>query len=282
MSTNKGKKEITNSDAETLNDFHELIRNIHKLHDSKEGCPWQRSQTNETLIPYLIEENNELTNALLEGNKKNIEEELGDILLQIMLHSEISSKNNGFSLKDVIKSLNKKIIFRHPYIFCEKKKISIKEAKEIWKTQKKLEKKRNKDKTINNLSFQIKKINPMLDTQLIAFELDEIGICWNNSDDILEKMIEEIKELKEAITNKNDQNIREEFGDIFFTLLNLSYFLKINHQVALNSANKKFLKRISVIEEIIGDRITKQSVDNFQQLWKLAKTKLQSSINKNE
>ena len=280
MAMNKNKKNIIDSDSETISSFNQLISNIHKLHDSKEGCPWHRSQTNETLIPYLIEENNELIEALLEGNKKNIKEELGDVLLQIMLHSEISSKNNGFVLKDVINNLNKKIIFRHPYIFSEKKKISIKEANEIWKNQKEQEKKSEKDKINSNLSFNIKKTSPMVDTQSIAFELDKIDICWNNSDDILEKLIEEIEELKEAITEKNHQNIKEEFGDIFFTLLNLSYFLKLNHQDALNSANEKFLKRISAIEEIIGDRITRQSVNDFQNLWKLAKKKLQSSKNK--
>ena len=280
MAMNKNKNKIIDSDSETMNSFNQLINNIHMLYDSKEGCPWHRSQTNETLIPYLIEENNELIEALLEGNKKNIKEELGDVLLQIMLHSEISSKNNGFVLKDVINNLNKKIIFRHPYIFSEKKKISIKEANEIWKNQKEQEKKSEKDKINSNLSFNIKKTSPMVDTQSIAFELDKIDICWNNSDDILEKLIEEIEELKEAITEKNHQNIKEEFGDIFFTLLNLSYFLKLNHQDALNSANEKFLKRISAIEEIIGDRITRQSVNDFQNLWKLAKTKLQSSKNK--
>ena len=130
-----------------------------------------------------------------------------------------------------------------------------------------------------SVSFNIKKTSPMVDTQSIAFELDKIDICWNNSDHILEKLIEEIEELKEAITEKNHQNIQEEFGDIFFTLLNLSYFLKLNHQDALNSANEKFLKRISAIEEIIGDRITRQSVNDFQNLWKLAKKKLHSSKN---
>ena len=282
MANNKNTKEIIDSDSETLNNFLELINNIHMLHNSKAGCPWHRSQTNETLIPYLIEENNELTSALLEGNKKNIEEELGDILLQIMLHSEISSKNNGFSLKDVIEKLNKKIIFRHPHVFKEKKNINLQEANKIWKAQKKLEKKRNKDKSIKSLSFKFKKTNPMIDTQLIAFELDKIGISWNNSDEILDKMIEEIKEIKEAIRNQNDQNIKEEFGDIFFTLINLSCFLKLNHQLALNAANKKFLTRISTIEEIIGDRITGQSVNDFRKLWKLAKSKLNSSINNYE
>ena len=282
MTTNKSKKKLNDSDAKTLNNFLELIKNIHLLYDSEKGCPWHQNQTHETLIPYLIEENNELTHALMAGNKENIEEELGDMLLQIMLHSEISAKKNGFSLQDVIKRLNEKIVFRHPHIFSEKKKISIEEANQIWKTQKQLQKKINKEKISKNLSFTIKNTNPMIDTQLIAFKLDDNGIYWNNSNDILEKMIEEITELKEAIKNQNDQNIKEEFGDIFFTLINLSYFLKLNHQVALNSANKKFLKRISTIEEIIGDRITQQSVNDFQQLWKLAKTKLQSNINKNE
>ena len=277
MAIEKDEKKEENSDSLAIDYFSQLIMNIHKLYDNEEGCPWHKDQTHESLIPYLIEENNELQNALLEGNKENISEELGDLLLQIMIHSEISSLNKEFDLKDVIQKLNKKILFRHPYIFNEKKKISIEQANKIWKAQKNLEKKNQKNELLTNLSFKIKKTNPIHFTQNIAFELDKLGFGWKNSDEILDKMIEEIKELKEAINKKNKKNIKEEFGDIFFTLINLSYFLNLNNEEALSSANRKFLKRIIAIEEIIGDRITKETVNDFRKIWKLAKKKLQSS-----
>ena len=141
MANNKNKKKVNNLDNETMENFLKLITNIHMLHHDIEGCPWNKSQTNESLIPYLLEETNELISALVDGNTNNIIEELGDILLQIILHSEIGSKNKEFNLNDVIKYLNKKIVFRHPYIFDQKKKITIEEANKIWKKQKQLEQK---------------------------------------------------------------------------------------------------------------------------------------------
>ena len=141
MTIDKNKKTINHSDSEALDNFHKLLINIHMLHDSSTGCPWHISQTRESLIPYLTEEYNELINALLKGGRINIIEELGDLLLQIILHAEISSKQKEFDLKDVIHTLNQKILFRHPYIFDEKKKISIEEANKIWERQKILEKK---------------------------------------------------------------------------------------------------------------------------------------------
>ncbi|MBK16709.1 MAG: nucleoside triphosphate pyrophosphohydrolase [Prochlorococcus sp. SP3034] len=277
MHNDKNKRIINKSDAEALENFHQLIINIHLLHDDKEGCPWHTSQTHETLIPYLIEESNEFIDAFLIKNKQSIAEELGDILLQIMLHSEISSKQKEFELKDVIELLNQKIISRHPYIFKKKEKVSIQVANKIWAEQKRLERKHDEEKFSSmDLISKIQNKPPIMATETIALELDNIGIYWENSSQILEKLIEEIEELKEAINRDNTLDIIEEFGDIFFTLINLSFFLKINSQEALNLANKKFLQRISIIEEIIGDRINATSNNDFKKLWKLAKTKLES------
>ena len=146
MAINRNKKKISDSDIETIDKFLQLIKNIHMLHDSNKGCPWHLSQTNESLLPFLSEENHELSNALMDKNKENIVEELGDILLQIMLHAEIGSKNKQFNLKDIIIKLNEKIVFRHPHIFDENKRITIEEANKIWKNQKKLEKKNSDNK----------------------------------------------------------------------------------------------------------------------------------------
>ena len=196
------------------------VINIHLLHDDKEGCPWHTSQTHETLIPYLIEESNEFIDAFLIKNKQSIAEELGDILLQIMLHSEISSKQKEFELKDVIELLNQKIISRHPYIFKKKEKVSIQVANKIWAEQKRLERKHDEEKFSSmDLISKIQNKPPIMATETIALELDNIGIYWENSSQILEKLIEEIEELKEAINRDNTLDIIEEFGDILFSLI---------------------------------------------------------------
>ena len=127
-----------------------------------------------------------------------------------------------------------------------------------------------------DLKSKIENKLPIMATETIASELDNISINWENSSQILEKLIEEIKELKEAVKRDNTLDILEEFGGLFFTLINLSFFLKINSQEALNLANKKFLQRISTIEEIIGDRINSMSINDFKKLWKLAKNRPES------
>tara|TARA_Y100001978_G_C23634443_1_gene405093 strand:- start:639 stop:1061 length:423 start_codon:yes stop_codon:yes gene_type:complete len=131
---------LNKSDIEAIDNFHELIINIHRLHNAKEGCPWHKSQTHESLIPFMFEEIDEFKDALKSKNIDNIADELGDILLQVMLHSEISSINKGFSLKDVIAKLNKKILRRHPYVFENKEKVTLKEANYIWEKRKEIEK----------------------------------------------------------------------------------------------------------------------------------------------
>ena len=259
------------SDKESLENFGRLISNIHALKDKKNGCPWHKSQTHYSLNSFLIEESYEFINATTLNQKGQMMEELGDILLQILLHSEISKSKGEFELKDVISALNKKIINRHPYVFKEKVKVSLKEAKQIWREIKKSEK--QKQKKVNNTKLQkvLDILPPYLQTEKISIEVNKLGFNWDNETQIFKKINEEIVELKQAIKNKNDANIREEFGDILFTLLNLSFFLKIDHNKALKEANKKFIKRLSIVEKY---NIKDKSYKNFQKLWKLAKKQL--------
>ena len=121
-----------NPDLETLDSFKLLISNVKSLKDKTLGCPWQKMQSHKSLIPFLNEESSEFIDAIYEKNADNICEELGDLLLQVMLHSEIGYENKEFELNDVIKNLNKKIINRHPYIFDKKEKVSLEKSQQIW------------------------------------------------------------------------------------------------------------------------------------------------------
>ena len=140
MSSNNRYKLENNSDLETINSFKILISNIKALKDKTWGCPWQKIQSHTSLIPFLYEESNEFIDAIYEKNADNICEELGDLLLQVMLHAEIGYEKKEFELNDVIKNLNKKIINRHPYIFNKKEKVSLKKSQQIWVNIKNLEK----------------------------------------------------------------------------------------------------------------------------------------------
>ncbi len=284
MSSNNRYKLENNSDLETINSFKNLISNIKALKDKTWGCPWQKIQSHISLIPFLYEESNEFIDAIYEKNADNMCEELGDLLLQVMLHAEISYEEKEFTLNDVIKNLNKKIINRHPYIFNKKEKVSLKKSQQIWVNIKNLEKEapHMKSSISRNLNLKIKNLPPTVGTGKISNVVKEHGFKWESTDEIFKKLEEEINELKEAIKSKNDSEIKNEFGDIYFTLLNLSNFLKINPESALQKTNMKFLDRFSIVEEHAGDNIKKQTPKDFQRLWQIAKQKLAGKIPKSK
>ncbi len=265
-----------NSDLKTIESFKNLIYNVKLLKDKTWGCPWQKIQSHKSLIPFLHEESSEFIDAIYEKKADNICEELGDLLLQVMLHAEIGYEKKEFELNDVIKNLNKKIINRHPYIFKKKEKVSLEKSQQIWENIKHSGKEApHMESSISkNLNLKIKNLPPTIGTDKITNVVKEYGFKWENTDQIFEKLEEEINELKEAIKNKNNSEIKNEFGDIYFTLLNLSNFLKINPESALQKTNKKFLDRFSIIEHHSGDNIKKQTSKDFQKLWQIAKQKL--------
>jgi len=284
MSSNTRYKFEKNSDLETINSFKILISNIKALKDKTWGCPWQKIQSHISLIPFLYEESNEFIDAIYEKNANNMCEELGDLLLQVMLHAEIGYEEKEFTLNDVIKNLNKKIINRHPYIFNKKEKVSLKKSQQIWVNIKNLEKEapHMKSSISRNLNLKIKNLPPTIGTDKITNVVKKNGFKWESTDEIFKKLEEEINELKEAIKIKNDSEIKNEFGDIYFTLLNLSNFLKINPESALQKTNIKFLDRFSIVEEHAGDNIKKQTPKDFQRLWQIAKQKLAGKIPKSK
>ena len=284
MSSNNRYNSQNNTDQETVESFKILISNVKSLKDKTWGCPWQKKQSHVSLIPFLHEESNEFIDAIYEKNADNISEELGDLLLQLMLHAEIGYEKEEFTLNDVIKSLNKKIINRHPYIFKKKEKVSLAKSQQIWRNIKNLEKKAThmESSISRNLNLQIKNLPPTIGTDKITNVVKEHGFKWESADEIFKKLEEEINELKEAINRKNDSEIKNEFGDIYFTLLNLSNFLKINPESALQKTNIKFLDRFSIVEEHAGDNIKKQTPKDFQRLWQIAKQKLAGKIPKSK
>ncbi len=276
MSSNNRYYFQNNSDLETLKSFRNLISNVKSLKDKTWGCPWQKIQSHISLIPFLHEESSEFIDAIYEKDADNICEELGDLLLQIILHAEIGYEEKEFELNDVIKKLNKKIINRHPYIFKKQEKVSLEKSQELWEDIKNSEKKApdTESSISKNLNLKIKNLPPSVGTDRITNVVKEYGFQWESTNQIFEKLDEEINELKEAIKSKQESNIKDEFGDVYFTLINLSNFLKINPDSALQKTNKKFLDRFSIIEHHAGDNIKKQTPKDFQRLWQIAKKTL--------
>ena len=276
MNLNNGYNNQKDSDQNTLESFKILISNIKYLKDKTWGCPWQKIQSHKSLIPFLNEESSELIDAIYEKNENNICEELGDLLLQIMLHAEIGFEEKQFNLKDVIENLNKKIVNRHPYIFKKKEKVTIKRSQEIWEKIKNSEYRRFfKGSSISKkLYSKIKSLPATIGSNQISNTVKEYGFKWESSKKIFDKLDEEICELKEAIKSKKAHDIKDEFGDVYFTLISLSNFLKINPESSLQKTNKKFLDRFAIIEDQVGDNIKKLNPKDFERLWEVAKKTL--------
>ena len=221
-----------------------LERLIDKIRDKDDGCSWNIKQTHNTLLPYLIEETYELVDAI--KNNDNIKEELGDILLQILLHSKIEEEKGNFNINDVIDNLSKKIIRRHPHVFESKKKLTDQQLNDQWNAIK------AKEGKIKQSSDPFSIINKSLPPILKAIEIGNIShkykFDWDNYKGPINKVVEEINEVKEAKEKTNNKNkIEEEIGDLMFSIVSLARHLDINPDLALAQANNKFINRFNLM-----------------------------------
>jgi MazG family protein len=228
--------------------FSQFVQTISKLRDPEEGCPWDLKQTHLSLINYLIEETFEAVDAIKDGDLNRIKDELGDILLQVVLHSVIASEKEHFSIDDVISNINEKMIRRHPHVFSSKTVESIEEVKMNWEKIKKQENKnQNTDHTFNK---EILSNTALLSADKIGKKTQKHNFDWNNEHEVFEKVLEELNELKtEMIIDKNEAKKEEEFGDLLFSMVQLGRHLKLNPEIALREANKKFINRYSQMED---------------------------------
>ena len=238
-----------------MNSLDKLIDIIKKLR-SEDGCPWDKKLTLKDLKSYILEEAYEIIDALEKNDKDNIKEEAGDLLLQIIFISNICEENKDFNFSDVILQLSDKLIRRHPHVFGNKIADTAEDAKEIWDYQKKSEKIKGK---LNSDTPNIRAIK-------ISKEYAQKGLEFSSSNEILNKLIEEINEFEVASNNKNFENMEDEIGDIIFTCLNLCRFNKINPDIALARSVKKFQNRSQKFFEILD----KENIDT-NKAWNAAK-----------
>ncbi|PPR16793.1 MAG: Nucleoside triphosphate pyrophosphohydrolase [Alphaproteobacteria bacterium MarineAlpha9_Bin3] len=230
-----------------MKEIEELIKIVKKLRDPKDGCEWDIAQDNTSLLPYLLEEVYEVIDAVKNKNEKELKEELGDLLLQIMLHAEIASESNKFQIKDVIKNLSKKLIRRHPHVFKKKVKLNKIELEDQWKKIKVKEgKKIDKD---NPFSILNNSESILLQALSIGKISKEINFDWTNYEGPVAKIKEELKEVIHEKNNNNNNKIEEEIGDLLFSVIQLARHLNINPEIALNQSNKKFIKRVNLMLE---------------------------------
>jgi tetrapyrrole methylase family protein/MazG family protein len=243
------------------------------------GCPWDREQTHRTLVPYLIEETFEVVEAVELAQLDGLCEELGDLLLQVLFHAQLATEVGKFSIADVVDALSNKMVRRHPHVFGDAVIEDVDAQWRNWERLKALEKTGRKRKT--RLEGIPKHLGALQRGQRMQEKAARVGFDWPNVHGILDKTSEELRELCEtwgtraAPARPDDPRVREELGDLFFTLVNLSRALGIDAETAMREANEKFYRRFAFMEEragLDGRNLSDLSLDELEELWQLAKT----------
>jgi len=251
-----------------LNDFYELVDVMKRLR-GQNGCPWDHQQTHESLKPYLIEETYEVIESIDRNNDEELKEELGDLLLQIVFHAQIAMEEGRFTIDDVAAGIVAKLKRRHPHVFGDTK---VKDADEVLRNWEQIKKVEGKHSVLDGVPDVLP---ALLKARRVQEKVGRVGFDWEESEGPLRKVLEEIEELKNAIDEGNIDHIEEEFGDILFSLVNFSRFLKIDAEESLRKTVGKFSKRFRYIEEQVknhGDRpIEDYSLDELDSLWEEAK-----------
>ena len=266
-----------NSEANSIA-IQQLIEVVAKLRSPDDGCPWDLEQTHESLIPYVIEEAYEVVDAIQGGDHRAIAEELGDLLLQVILHSQIASEASTFTIAEVAEGISQKLIRRHPHVFGDVTVENMEEIHQNWEKIKAEEKGEDLAQT-QKLSYKLKRyarsLPPLTAGMKISQKAAANGFEWENADGVWAKFHEELDELHQALAHESKENQQAELGDLLFTLINVARWYDLDPSAALQSTNRKFIQRLEVIEKLsdrpIDDSFTPTELDN---LWKQAKEQL--------
>lgn len=256
---------------ENLREFNGLLQVVEALR-GPDGCPWDKEQTHASLTRYAIEEAFELAEAIDSQDQKTICDELGDVLLQVVLHAEIARQAKTFDILDVIENLNQKMVRRHPHVFADTQAADSTEVLKNWAAIKAEEKGQAKD---HPLSFDIPAGLPaLLRSQKIGEKTKKVSFDWQNAEQCWPKVHEEIAELEEAIATGNTESMTQELGDVLFSLSQLARHLKIDSEQALRQTNQRFETRFQKMQQLV--RHDKLNWDDLpdgdkEKYWKKAK-----------
>lgn len=262
-----------------LNALNDLIDVVAKLRSPQEGCPWDLAQTQETLIPYIIEEAYEVTAAIRSQNQDAIAEELGDLLLQVVLQSQIASESGDFSLEEVAQGITNKLIRRHPHVFSNLEVKDEAEVRKNWEAIKAQEKGHHPEQE-KKLSQKFQKyaetLPPLFASMKISTKAADLGFEWTNSQGVWDKFEEELAEFKEALESKDSKDQESELGDVLFTLVNIARWYGFDPSQALQGTNQRFVERLTVMESLAERPLSEYSLEELEALWQKAKQQLLS------
>ncbi len=277
--------------------FDDLVALVARLR-APDGCPWDRKQTHDSLKPYLIEESYEVLEALDRNDPRQLREELGDLLLQVVLHTELESEQNHFTMQDVITTLNEKLVRRHPHVFTKETGPSLNADQVITQWEKIKQSERSEQGQEESILEGVPASLPAL---LRAYQVQKrasrVGFDWEQPEQVVEKLDEELQELREATIHHQSRAassshgqdvliawkaIEQEFGDVLFTIANLARFLKINPEEALRKSCNRFVTRFATMEQQaadVGKELQQLNPEEWETFWEVAKKHERSTHN---
>ena len=253
------------SKAKPIEAFKRLLILMDEL---REQCPWDKKQTFESLRTLTIEETYELDDAVLDNDSADIKKELGDLLLHIVFYAKIASESKDFDITDVINTICEKLVFRHPHIYSD---VKVKSAEDVEQNWEKLKLKEGKTSVLQGIP---KSLPDMVKAIRIQEKVAGVGFDWENTEQVLDKVKEELAELQTEIIAKRQEAIEEEFGDLLFSLINYARFLNVNPENALERTNKKFIKRFQFIETQAKKKhkpLNQMTLTELDTFWEAAK-----------
>ena len=250
---------------------------VARLRDPDQGCPWDLEQTHQSLTPYVLEEAHEVADAIRHGDDEHLREELGDLLLQVVLHARIAGERNRFDLNDVARGISEKLIRRHPHVFADAKASDSAAVRISWEAIKASERAEARGSTSSasplsdQLADKVRGQPALAGAMTISRKAAQAGFEWDAMDGVWDKVNEELKELRQAIDSGDKDHAQEELGDVLFTLVNVARWCAISPEDGLAGTNQRFLDRFSRVEAALGGDLRGHRIDELETLWQQAK-----------
>jgi len=266
------------TDIESKPPIEELLRIMARLRDPNGGCPWDIEQDFKSIAPYTLEEAYEVADAIERQDMDNLKEELGDLLLQVVFHSQMAAEQKLFTFEDVVQAINHKLVSRHPHVFGDETAKNADDVLQIWNAAKDREKEtsaKSRESLPSSVLDDIPVNFPsLMRAQKISKRAAKLGFEWQKTEDVIDKIIEELNEFRAEIHSGDQQKQAEELGDVFFTIVNLGRRLDIDCDGAMRTCNEKFYRRFSGMERDIeadGRKMKDLSSDEWEAYWQRQK-----------
>lgn len=257
-----------------MNNIDDLLELMKALRDPETGCPWDIRQSSASIAKYTLQETHETLDAIERGDKQNLKEELGDLLFHIVFHSRIAEENGDFNFIDVVESIVNKMQRRHPHVFGKDRGKKLDEAtiKSQWQAMKAAEKPNRPSDEFGDDSANLSAIHR---AERLQHQAAEFGFDWPDIQPVLDKLDEELCELRESIATGDSEAIEDELGDLMFVCVNIARHRKINAEMALRRTNQKFIRRFEYVVEqmrLAGQPLNQQQLEQMEQFWQTSKS----------